>query len=143
MDKIHIGLKSVRIPKIFPKKFRKDLKEAQKDFPALVPDFNDWWNKAINFTELPHISVTARKDSQLDQGIGCLHFLSVIVNRITILESKMNNMTRDFYQYGLMLKHKESNFKSILFFSISTFIALVLAIISIALSLFSDGQVLN
>ncbi len=63
MDKIHIGLKSVRIPKIFPKKFRKDLKEAQKDFPALVPDFNDWWNKAINFTELPHISVTARKDS--------------------------------------------------------------------------------
>jgi len=131
LGKMHKNLESVRTPIFFPRKFREDLKEGQKDFPSLSSEFNDWWLKARNFTEGPHFVLTYKTHSPLDKGIAYLHFSSLILNRIVILETKMNNMTRDFYQYGLMLKHKEGSFYSILFFSISILISVILSIVSL------------
>jgi hypothetical protein len=135
IDKVHKGLEGLKIPKFLPFRLKRELDKLRKAYYMLTPDFNAWWQRARIFTEKPEINVTVNIQYPMDQIVGYLHYLLVIINRIAALEGKMNNTIRDFNLYWLTLKSIESQFWATIYFTISILITVIISIISIVITI--------
>ncbi len=131
IDKVHLKLGELSLPKMSPFRLRKGFNSIKIEGESIYPKLNNWLNRARDFTENPHMVIMARIDDEIDRAVSYLHYVSIIQNRINTLEIKTNNFQRDLYQVWLLVKHRESSFFALIFFSVGIIIAVVSTVIGI------------
>ncbi len=127
VDKLHLGLDKIKMPKLFPFRANKQLTNLKKEINKIIPDVNNFWIKAKKFTEQPSFYVTYRADAPLDQVVGYFHFSLLLLNRITTLENIVNNTVRDLQSFSLRIDGVKSLFWALLFFTFSIIVTIIIS----------------
>lgn len=102
MDDIQNALENIKIPVFRPKKGIEEAKEIGATIKKLIKKYNKWYERAINFSFRPEI--TLRGVDSFDTSIGFLHYTSTITNRVFQISHKLDNLTLGYYQVGAMTR---------------------------------------